>query len=160
MFCLWIQVQGISDNVLRFATFADEVICVATPNIASASDAYSIIKIVLEMDPNAKVGMITNMVQNMYHSKNVYNRINTACENYLNYTLGDLGYIEEDEHVKVANQQRKPFALAFPNSSASKNLKQVTDTIMNKDVFENRKKESSFGDLMGAIKRTMAGAGA
>src|SRR5690606_15644388 len=38
---------GISDNVLRFATFADEIVVVTTPNIAAAADGYSIIKILL-----------------------------------------------------------------------------------------------------------------
>ncbi|MBN1515745.1 P-loop NTPase [Candidatus Sumerlaeota bacterium] len=149
---------GISDNVLRFAAFADEVICVATPNIASASDAFSIIKILLQMDPNAKIGLLANMAPSMYHAKNVYNRINTATENCMHYTLGYLGYVMEDEHIQVANQHRKPFALAFPNCEATKNLELVVDTILNKRIFQNDKKDSAFGDLIGAIKRSMAGA--
>ena len=47
---------GISENVLRFATFADEIIVVTTPNIAAAADGYSIIKILLEMEPGSKLG--------------------------------------------------------------------------------------------------------
>jgi flagellar biosynthesis protein FlhG len=148
---------GISENVLRFATFADEIIVVATPSIASAADGYSIIKILLEMEPNAKIGVVANMAQNMYHSKNVFNRINTATQKYLRYSLGDLGYIVNDPRVEASCQTRKPLVLGYPNCEAAKCVRAIADTIMNTNVFVNERKESSFGDLMGALKRTVVG---
>lgn len=148
---------GISENVLRFTTFADEVIVVTTPNIAAAADGYSIIKILLEMEPNSKIGLIANMAQNMYHSKNVFNRINAATKKYLNYPLGDLGYIVTDNHIEAACQIRRPLLLEFPQSEAAKCIREIAEMIMNTNVFVNEKKESSFGDLMGALKRSMAG---
>jgi len=150
---------GISENVLRFASFADEIIVITTPNVVAAADAYSIIKILLSMEPNAKIGLVTNEVGNMYHSKNVFNRINTTTEKYLEYSLGDLGYIESDEYVRAANQLRKPLLLSFPESSAALSIKRITDTILNDKVFVNMRKDSSFQDLMGAVRRTMAGVG-
>lgn len=149
---------GISENVLRFASFADEVMTVATPNVASAADCYSIIKILLSMDPRARIGLVTNQVGNMYHSKNVFNRINAATQKYLKYSLEDLGYILNDEFIQAANQQRKPLMLSYTQSPSANCIRRITDTILSEKVFVNRKKESSFGDLMGALKRTMAGA--
>ena len=148
---------GISENVLRFATFADEIIVVTTPNIAAAADGYSIIKILLEMEPGSKLGLIANQAQNMYHSKNVFNRINTATKKYLHYPLGDLGYIVTDPHVEASCQARKPLVLEYPNSEAAKCLRALADTILNTSVFVNEHKESSFEDLMGALKRTVVG---
>jgi flagellar biosynthesis protein FlhG len=148
---------GISENVLRFATFADEVIAVTTPNIAAAADGYSIIKILLETEPNSKIGLVSNMVNNMYHSKNVFNRIDTATRKYLNYPLGDLGYIVDDHHVEAACQQRKPFMLEYPGSEASKCMRSIATTILDTSIFINKKKDSCFSDLMGALKRTMVG---
>ncbi len=149
---------GISENVLRFASFADEIIVVTTSNVAAAADAYSIIKILLEMEPNSKIGLVTNEVGNMYHSKNVFYRINMAVEKYLNYSLGDLGYIVTDDFVQAANQLRKPLLLSYPTSSAAQCIKAITDTILSDKVFVNKRKESSFKDLMGALRRTMVGA--
>jgi len=149
---------GISENVLRFATFADEIIVVTTPNIAAAADGYSIIKILLEMEPTSKIGLVANMAQNMYHSKNVFNRINSATKKYLRYPLGDLGYIVTDPHVEAACQARKPLVLEYPGCEASKCIRALADTILNTNVFVNtEKKESSFEDLMGALKRTVVG---
>ena len=149
---------GISENVLRFASFADEVVVVTTPNVAAAADAYSIIKILLSMEPKSKIGLITNEVGNMYHSKNVFNRINVASGKYLNYSLGDLGYIVADDCIKAANQVRKPLLLSYPNSPAANCIKNITETILSERVFVNTRKESSFQDLMGALRRTMVGA--
>ena len=151
---------GISENVLRFATFADEVIVVTTPNVAAAVDGYSIIKILREMDPQGKIGLLTNMAKNMYHAKNVFNRLDLAARKYLDYGLGDLGYIPEDPYVQAANQARRPLLVAFPQAPASRSLQQAADTILNAKVFVNDRKQSSFHDLMGAVKRTMVGAAA
>jgi len=151
---------GISENVLRFATFADEVIVVTTPNVAATVDAYSIVKILREMDPQSKIGLMTNMVKSMYHAKNVFNRLDTAARKYLDYELGDLGYVLEDEYVQAANQARRPLLMAFPHAPASRCLNEIAETALNTKVFKNERKQSCFHDLMGALKRTMVGAAA
>ncbi|NUP90134.1 MAG: P-loop NTPase [Candidatus Sumerlaeia bacterium] len=151
---------GISENVLRFAAFADEVIVVTTANIAATADAFSIIKILLEMDPAAKIGLVANEVKNMYHAKNVFHRINACAEKHLDYGLGDLGHILADENVKVANQLRQPLVLSCPQSPAAQCIESIVDTILSEDVFRNHKKPSCFAELIGAIKRNMAGVSA
>ncbi len=148
---------GISENVLRFANFADEVIAVTTPNIAANADCFSIIKILLELDPKSKIGLVTNMVRDMYEAKNVFNKLQTAALKVLNYELNDLGYVEASEHMRVATEQRKPVVFAFPHVPVSRNFRQIVDTVFNHRVFTNHRKESSFSDLMGALKRNMAG---
>ena len=149
---------GISENVLRFASFADEIVVVTTPNVAASADAYSIIKILLSMEPRSKIGLVTNEVGNKYHSKNVFNRINMAVGKFLNYRLGDLGHIATDDYVKAANQLRKPLLLSFPTAPSAMCIKSITETILNEKVFVNQRKESSFQDLMGALRRNMVGA--
>lgn len=149
---------GISENVLRFTTFADEVIVVTTSNIAATADAFSIIKIILEMDPSAKIGLVVNEAKSMYHAKNVFHRINSCTEKHLDYGLGDLGHIVRDDNVQVANQLRRPLVLSCPEAPAAQCIEAITETILNEDVFKNHKKQSAFAEVLGAIKRNMAGA--
>jgi flagellar biosynthesis protein FlhG len=148
---------GISENVLRFATFADEVIAVTTPNVAANADCFSIIKILLEMDPHSRVGVITNMARDQYEAKNVFNRLQLASKKVLNYELNDLGYIVESEQMRAAIQARRPVVFAYPHAPVSRCFHEIVETIMNARVFANDKKESSFADLMGALKRNMTG---
>lgn len=149
---------GISENVLRFALLADEIVTVTTPNVSSAADAFSIIKILLEMEPNAKIGVLANNARDCYEAKNVYNRLNTATQKFLEYQLGDLGYILTDDHVAMANQKRMPLVRLYPNSDAGACFESVVSTLLHDQVFVNHRKESSFQDLLGALKRSMAGA--
>ena len=149
---------GISENVLRFALFADEVITVTTPNVSAAADAFSIIKILLEMDPHAKIGLLANNVRDLYEAKNVFNRLNAATQKFLQYKLGDLGHIVDDAHAQTANQRRQPLVRLFPDSDASRCFQSVVSTLLHEQVFVNHRKESSFQDLLGALKRSMAGA--
>jgi flagellar biosynthesis protein FlhG len=148
---------GISENVLRFATFADEVIAVTTPNVAANADCFSIIKILLEMEPNSKIGLIANMARDIYEAKNVFNKLQLAAKKVLKYELNDLGHIEASEHMRTATDQRKPVVFAYPHAPVTRCFRQITDTIFNGNVFVNDRKESSFADLMGALKRNMAG---
>jgi flagellar biosynthesis protein FlhG len=148
---------GISENVLKFATFADEIIVVTTPNIAAAADGYSIVKILLEMEPHSKIGLIANQVQSMYHSKNVFNRIDEAAGKYLRAKLGDLGYVIDDPAVQKANQMRRPLKLEFPESEAARCIDAIAETVLHEEVFRNERKESCFEDMMGALKRTVVG---
>ncbi|MGB9691315.1 MAG: P-loop NTPase [Candidatus Sumerlaeaceae bacterium] len=146
---------GISENVLRFAAFADEIIAVTTPNIAANADCFSIIKILLEMEPNSKIGLLTNMASDCYEAKNVFNKLQAAMRKVLNYELNDLGYLVTSEQMRVATEQRRPVVFAYPHSEITHNFRAIVDTIFNTRVFVNERKESSFADLMGALKRSM-----
>ena len=66
------------------------------------------------MDPNSKIGVLANSVRDCYQAKNVFNRLNTATQKFMKYSLGDLGFIIEDPLVQAANQQRSPPRLALP----------------------------------------------
>ncbi len=149
---------GISENVVRFATYADEVVVVTTPNIAATADAFSTIKILLERDDSAKIGLVTNEVKDMYHAKNVFNRINICTEKHLGYGLGDLGHIIHDDNVQAANQLRRPLVLAAVHSPAAQCIESIADTVLNEDVFKNHLKAPAFAEVFGAIKRNMVGA--
>ncbi|MBX7244472.1 MAG: P-loop NTPase [Candidatus Sumerlaeaceae bacterium] len=148
---------GISENVLRFATFADEVIAVTTPNLAANADCFSIIKILLEMEPRSKIGVVTNQVQDKYDAKNVFNRLGTAARQHLRYELNDLGHVVDSEHMRVSVTQRRPLVMSYPHSEPARNFQEIVSTIFNEKVFMNSEKQSSFADLMGCLKRNMTG---
>jgi len=149
---------GISENVLRFTTFADEVIVVTTPNLAATTDAYSITKVILEMEPHAKIGLLVNMADDMYVAKTVFHRVNMATDRHLKYSLGDLGHIVRDNYLEEATRRRQPLLHLYPNAPSSQCLRSVAHTLLESKVFINDRKPSAFGDLMGALKRSMVGA--
>ena len=146
--------SGISETVLNFCAFADEIVIVTTPDLAAASDGFSIIKVLLEMEPRSKIGVIANQVASMYQSKNVFNRLSSLVDKHLKYRLGDLGYIIEDPNIKSSNRLHKVFKIEHANSPAAHCLNTVAETILHAEVFRNERKESAFRGLIGALKRT------
>ena len=151
---------GISENVINFAAYADEVVVVTTPNLAAITDAFSIIKIILERDTRSKIGVVSNMTDDMYQAKNIFNRLNTAAQKAFQYELGDLGSIQRDVELDKPAQERKPVMLSAPDCQVAMGINTIADTILDEKVFKNEEKDSSFGDLMGEIKRNMVGVGA
>lgn len=151
---------GISENVLRFATFADEVIAVTTPNLAANADCFSIISILLEMEPRSKIGLVTNMARDMYEAKNTFNRLQKAAETRLHYRLQDLGYVADCPAMRSAAQARRPVLLTDPDSASARSIGQVAATLLSTRDFTNEEKKPGFGDLMGALKRDMTGTAA
>lgn len=149
---------GISENVLRFNTFADEVLVVTTPNLAAMADAYSITKVLLEMEPNAKLGLIVNQAADKYAAKTTFLRVNTAVEKHLEYSLGDLGYVVEDPLLEEATRLRRPVLKSFPQAPSATCLRALAAILLEGRFFVNDRKPSAFGDLMGALKRSLVGA--
>lgn len=151
---------GIGENVLRFATFADEIIAVTTPNMAANADCFSTIKILLEMEPRSRIGLVTNQVRDMYEAKNTYNRLSSACRQNLKYELNDLGHVTDCARMRAANQERRTLTDSEPDAPASLCIARVLETLDDGRVFANREKDrTGFGELLGALKRTMAPAG-
>ncbi|GAB4316350.1 MAG: hypothetical protein Kow0059_08900 [Candidatus Sumerlaeia bacterium] len=148
---------GISENVINFAAYADEVIVITSPNLAAITDAFSIIKILLEKDRRSKIGIVTNFVEDMYQAKNIFNRLHTAALKAFQFELGDLGHIVRDPEMDRPAQERKPIILSAPSSASARCIATIADTILNEKVFKNMEKESSFSDLMGVLRRNMAG---
>jgi flagellar biosynthesis protein FlhG len=148
---------GLGENALKFCSFADEIVLVTTPDMTAAADAYSIVKVLLEIEPESKIGVLANMVDNPYQGRNVFNRLNGAVERYLRSPLGDLGCLPDDPHVKSANRLRKPFKLESPDSPAARRLDEIAEAVLNGEAFRNRRKPSRMNGLMCELKRAMAG---
>ena len=148
---------GISDNVLRFATYADDVMVVTTPNIAAAADAYSIIKIILGMEAGSRIGLIANMARSPEHGRQVFRRIDGAVRKYLNYELTDWGAVAADDYVEAASMQRQAMQLLYPDCPAARCIGALAQRLANDRAAVRERREGSFGDMMGTLKRVRVG---
>lgn len=117
---------GISQESLRFILAADEVFLVTTPEPTAITDAYSMLKILHAKDAEIQVRMIINRVQSFREGKIVANKIKTVAEQFLSMQVGYLGYLEEDPQVMQAVKKQMPYLLAFPNSTATLGMRELT----------------------------------
>jgi flagellar biosynthesis protein FlhG len=69
------------------------------------------------------------MVKNVAEAKNVYERLNSATDHFLNLTVNYLGHVVSDEKVTESVRRQKAFAELFPDSPASRCIREIAEKI-------------------------------
>lgn len=143
---------GISTNVTYFNLAADECIIVVTPEPTSVTDAYAMIKVMATDYGEKRFKLLMNMVKDEKEAKTVYMSLCNAADSFLNgIVLEYLGFIPIDEKVRAAVLQRKPFLNLFPQSGASRHIREVAG-----DLLDNHRSAAVNGNIKFFMKRYMA----
>ena len=121
---------GMSENVLRFAMAADNVIVVTTPEPTATTDAYALIKAIGVRNKNKVIRLLVNKTETAIEAQTAMQKLNNVAKKFLQVKLSFLGYISNDPFVSKAVKQQKPFVLAYPECTASKNLTEIAKKIM------------------------------
>jgi flagellar biosynthesis protein FlhG len=137
---------GISDNVVSFILAADEIILVTTPEPTAITDAYALIKTIVNLENDKSINLVVNRSENKNEAEEVYSKINGVCERFLNFKLNKLGYIANDSHVSKAVKAQKPFSMLYPDCAASRTVLEVTRNLMSKEssVYETKSGLTNF----------------
>jgi flagellar biosynthesis protein FlhG len=123
---------GLSENIMSFIMAADEVLLITTPEPTSITDAYALIKMVSNRDINKKIKMIVNKADSVAEANDVNNKLAMVADRFLGIKLEPMGYILNDDAVIKAVKQQQPFLLSFPKSTATKNIRQLSEALTQK----------------------------
>ncbi|MBN1764425.1 MAG: MinD/ParA family protein [Sedimentisphaerales bacterium] len=110
---------GISKNVLSFCEAAHQTLVVTTGEPTSITDAYAMIKKLVQGCSGTKISLLVNMAESRVEARKVYQRISAAAKRFLSAVVYDAGYILRDEHVIESVIQTEPLVLAYPRCQAS-----------------------------------------
>jgi flagellar biosynthesis protein FlhG len=132
---------GITDSVLRFVMAANDVVLVTTPEPTAISDAYALIKAIGVRDDQKKINMIINKAESAIEAQTVMQKLNAVAKKFLKIKLNFLGYLSNDSIVSKAVKQQVPFLIAFPDSTISKNMIELSKKVVKN--FEEKKQESN-----------------
>ena len=116
---------GIAGNVMYFNTAAKEIIVVVSPEPTSLTDAYALIKVLHQRHAKRGFRLIVNMAKDQAEAKEVYQRLNTATDRFLNLDLNYLGYVLNDEKVTESIRRQKAFTELYPDSPASRCIREI-----------------------------------
>ncbi len=111
---------GISSNVLRFNSTADEIMLVVTPEPTSMTDAYSVIKILASKYHIRKFNLIANAVESKAEGRAVYDRLHKVVHDFLQIELRYSGFVLRDPALTKSVRMQKPLLEVFPKAPASK----------------------------------------
>lgn len=116
---------GITNESMRFILSADEVLLVTTPEPTSITDAYALIKMIHSQNPRTAIRLVINRVSSFQEGKQTADKLTMVAKRFLDMDLATLGFVPDDANVSKAVKQQRPFFLTYPQSQASKGIREL-----------------------------------
>ncbi len=122
---------GIHENVQYFASMAAIRLIVLTPEPTALTDAYALIK-VLSTNLNVKDFLVVvNQAETLKEAKIMFERLETACNNFLQVKPVFIGAVRYDDNLVHAVRMQKPVIELFPDCTASKDINELARKLSN-----------------------------
>jgi flagellar biosynthesis protein FlhG len=132
-FLLFDTSAGVSRNVVSFCLASSEVVLVITPEPTSLTDAYALLKILSSNGFTGAIKIVANQCKSVPIAKATYDKFKKTVKKYLPIDVMPLGIVIKDRKVVEAVSAQKPLMLLYPESNASKCIKNIT-----KHLLENQ----------------------
>jgi flagellar biosynthesis protein FlhG len=121
---------GISSNVIYFNSISEDIFIVVTPDPASITDSYAVIKVLYKKTGRKDFNIIVNMARDEAEALEIYKKLLSVTDKFLDIYLGFVGYIPMDRNISLATRKQKLFVQNFPESDATKALQKICDRLV------------------------------
>jgi flagellar biosynthesis protein FlhG len=143
---------GLSPVVLNFAEVADEVIIVTNSEPTSLTDAYGLIKVLINENISNSIKLVINRAKNIKEAQDTFIKLSKTIEIFLNKNIKYLGYIIDDEKVGQAVRQQKPFTEIYPRTGASLCINKISSELLGS---ETKSSSSSIKEYFNKLIKIM-----
>lgn len=116
---------GLGRSVRNFLLAADVVLVVTTPEPTAMTDAYALIKSVVQKNPAADIKLVVNQAESREEAEEAASRLSAAMLRFLGASLEFLGSIPQDREVPRSVRNQRPFFLASPATAASQAVREI-----------------------------------
>lgn len=120
---------GIHRIVRQFATAADQVLLVTTPETTSIADAYATIKALATPD-SPPLDIVVNQAESASQAKAIVARLQQTSKMFLRNSVSYAGSVARDPAVSGAVTVRQPFVVASPNCPAATDIHQLARRVI------------------------------
>jgi flagellar biosynthesis protein FlhG len=134
---------GLSSNVIQFNMFADEILVVVSPEPASMTDAYALMKVLSMNYGAATFHLLLNMARHKDEADEAFRQLKLVTDRFLDVELDYLGFVPFDEQVNKYVKRQKLLCEAAPESPASRSIFRVARKV---NQFTGPRKGGSFLD--------------
>jgi len=121
---------GIGSNALFFASAAQEVLVVVTPEPTSLADAYAMIKLLSLRCGVKRVGIVVNQTANSEEAHGIFQRLSTLATRFLPVMLELVGTVPLDSVVRSAVREQRPFTIEAPQAKASMAVQRLANSLL------------------------------
>tara|TARA_B110000014_G_C19986740_1_gene510993 strand:- start:40 stop:882 length:843 start_codon:yes stop_codon:yes gene_type:complete len=110
---------GISDMVLSFTRAAQDVVLVVCDEPTSITDCYALIKLLSKEHGVYRFKVVANMIRNEKEGQQLFNKLVTVADRFLDVTLELVCVIPFDENIRRSVRKQQVIVEAYPDSPAS-----------------------------------------
>ena len=144
--------SGIGTHVRTLVAIADETIVVTSPEPTAIAGAYAFVKSLAESAENMSV--LVNLAESAGLAQRISDRFKVTAAQFAGVTIRDTGYLPRDTAVVRSVQNREPFVISEPRSPAAKEVANVVNRLLQKNVVA----EADFVESPAAISPIVAAA--
>lgn len=113
---------GISSQTMAFATAADRLLLVVTPDVTSMTDAYGFLKVHSQVRPAGEVLFLVNRAVDEAQAYRTADRFREVSREFLGVEPRWIGFLPEDPAVGASVNHQKPLLIDDPFSRAGRAL--------------------------------------
>lgn len=116
---------GISSNVLYFSVAAHELLVVVSPQPTSLTDAYALIKVLTQRHQQKRFRIVVNMTRSAKEAREVFRKLSTVTDRFLNISLDFAGWIPFDELLPMAVCQQRAVVDISPKAPCARSFTEL-----------------------------------
>jgi flagellar biosynthesis protein FlhG len=125
---------GIGPDVLAFASIADRVLVVTTPDVAALTDAYGLIKALDHYGARTQGDiptpeLVVNLARDVEEGRSVAAKLASICRHFLARAPRQAGWMPRSSRVALGGAEQRPFALGAPEGLEQLCLAQISSRL-------------------------------
>ncbi|WP_106497607.1 MinD/ParA family protein [Lentibacillus sp. Marseille-P4043] len=135
---------GATHDSLQFVMASDECIVITTPEPTSITDAYGMIKHILNNKQNMPIYVVMNRSLSTKQGTKALERFQRVVSQFLQVNVSLMGVLPDDKTVTTAVIRQIPYVLLNEKAAISKAVKQVAANYLAKSFSLTKKEPFSF----------------
>jgi len=120
---------GISDSVVTFLQSCDYRFIICKDEPPSFADAYAMVKVLKKNAAGDNLYLLPNEVSDEAHAFRLHNSFNNVTNRFLDFSIGMIGHVVEDEAIPMAWKKAQPVVQLYPTSPAAGNFRQLAKNV-------------------------------
>ena len=122
---------GISDNVLFFNIAAQQRVIVVTPEPTSITDAYALIKVLVQRHHVRDFSILVNWAKNGMEAQKVYRQLASVADRFLGLlSMNYIGFVPKDDAIPRSVCHQQAVLEKYPECKASKGFMDLAKNIL------------------------------
>ncbi|SEQ57715.1 flagellar biosynthesis protein FlhG [Virgibacillus subterraneus] len=135
---------GATNDSLSLILASDECVVVTTPEPTSITDAYGMIKHILNKQRNMPISVIMNRSASVKSGYQALDRFQRVVTQFLDVEIQKLGILPDDKIVSTAVIRQIPYVLLNEKAAVSKAIKEIVNNYTSYGTEYQQQKSTSF----------------